>query len=687
MGRLIEAFAQFFDGNGDPLAYGWLRFLVSSSNNTPKDTYNDPDYQIPNANPLQLDAEGRCPSVFGIGDYRIISYVNDPDEEDSPGEQIQMFDPVSAQGTVEATGTGTVFDAWSGSPTVYDLGDIVTRDFGYYRSLGNANEGFDPLLEDSWWEQVDFLSYYNSTITYETGNLVYYGDNLYLSLQDGNIAHTPTTSPAWWRAVATGCKSYLTQSGNFTITSSHLNYLIILTASAVADATFDLPAMSSTTDKFCLWIYNASDYVLTLDAVGSATVWLNAGGTMELTKGSLVQIRYNSYLDQWIPMGNNGPILGSQDVGTITYPVLDLYATDIYTATMTATGAVSLALATIDELHIPSDGPIYFGDADEISMIYDSVGTEFNLSVDAGIDITFVNDSVDYWTIRSTGQITPGASNPLPDIGTAAASLNFIYTDNISLPDNGYALFGGGDDLGISVNGTISSIVSTLPLTIGTNAVQPITFILNSTGVLEMTTAGYLNTTLAVSIATAASQFYMGNPTEFSITRSGAASATYINSANYTTYFQSGGSTVFLYTSSLDIIFYGIVSTQPNKGVWFDNKGIISSDGTDFSINARLGADMLLQIEATTIFYIDSSGMYPNIADTYQIGSAARYLEALYTSELYGNGTSLTIGVSSGAPFDITSIIEYQDGSLNWVLQFTIVGNNATYYFISDSSV
>lgn len=686
MGRLIEAFAQFFDGNGDPLAYGWLRFLVSSSNNTPKDTYNDSDYQIPNANPLQLDAEGRCPSVFGIGEYRIISYVNDPDEEDSPGEQIQMFDPVSAQGTVESSGTGTVFDTWSPSVT-YDLGDIVTQNFNYYRSLGNSNFGFDPLLEDSWWEQVDFLSYYNSTITYETGNLVYYGDNLYLGLQDGNIAHTPTTSPAWWRAVATGCKSYLTQSGNFTITSSHLNYLIILTASAVADATFDLPAMSSTTDKFCLWIYNASDYVLTLDAVGSATVWLNAGGTLELTKGSLVQIRYNSYLDQWIPMGNNGPILGSQDVGTVTYPVLDLYATDIYTTTMTATGAVSLALATIDELHIPSDGPIYFGDADEISMIYDSVGTEFNLSVDAGVDITFVNDSVDYWTIRSTGQITPGASNPLPDIGTAASSLNFIYTDNISLPDNGYALFGGGDDLGIVVNGTLSAMISSLPLTIGTNAVQPITFILNSTGVLELTTAGYLNTTLAVSIATAASQFYMGNPTEFSITRSGAASATYINSANYTTYFQSGGSTVFLYTSSLDTIFYGIVSTQPNKGVWFDNKGIISSDGTDFSINARLGADMLLQIDATTIFYIDSSGIYPNIADTYQIGSAAKYLEGLYTSELYGNGTSLIFGLSTSYTIEVTDILEYQDGSLNWILQFEIVGNNATYYFRSDLSV
>lgn len=683
MGRVIEAFAQFLDGEGDPLAYGWLRFLASNSTNTNKDTYNDPNYQIPNANPLQLDGEGRCPSVFGVGDYRIISYVNDPDEEDSPGEQIQMFDPVSAQGTVEATGTGTVFDAWS-SIVTYDLGDIVTRDFGYYRSLGNSNLGFDPLLEPSWWEQVDFLSYYNSTITYETGDLVYYDENLYLSLQDGNVTHTPTTSPAWWRAVATGCKAYLTQSGNFTITSSHLNYLIILTDSAVANATFDLPAMSSTTDKFCLWIYNASDYVLTLDAAGATTVWLNAGGTIDLTKGSLVQIRYNSYLDQWIPSGNNGPILGSQDVGTVLYPVLDLYATDIYTTTMTATGALTLALATIDELHIPSDGPLYFGDSDEVLMFYDSAGTEFNLSVDSGVNVTFANSSVDYWTILSTGPIVPGASNPLADIGSASASLNFIYTDNISLPDNGYALFGGGDDLGISVNGTISSIVSTLPLTIGTNTLQQITFILNSTGVLEMTTAGYLNTTLAFSIADSSPSFYMGNPTEFSITQAGATSPTVLNAATYLMQFNHGGSSVFYYDSTLDVTFTHNLNLANATGIYWDTDAYIQRDLAGVDIAAGVGERIDFYLSSIRRWYISTTGLYPEASDTYQIGGSSNYLEGLYTSELYGNGTSFTFGLSTSYTVEVTDVYEYQDGSLNWHLAFTIVGDNATYQFFSE---
>ena len=61
---------------------------------------------------------------------------------------------------------------------------------------------------------------------YEVITLVYYNENLYLSLLDGNINHLPTTSPAYWRAVATGCKGFLHQSGR--ITSYNVCYTKLL---------------------------------------------------------------------------------------------------------------------------------------------------------------------------------------------------------------------------------------------------------------------------------------------------------------------------------------------------------------------------------------------------------------------------------------------------------------------------
>jgi hypothetical protein len=123
MGRVIQAFAQYFDDDGDPLINGWLKFLESGSNNTLKNTYYDQNLQVVNENPLQLDAAGRCPNVFGTGNYRVISYTKNFEDEDDVGEQIQVFDPVAAQGTTSGGGGGGGFEAWD-SGTTYALGDI-----------------------------------------------------------------------------------------------------------------------------------------------------------------------------------------------------------------------------------------------------------------------------------------------------------------------------------------------------------------------------------------------------------------------------------------------------------------------------------------------------------------------------------------------------------------------------------
>ena len=77
MARIIEPFEQFFDGEGDPLTNGWLKFTETGTNLTDRDTFADVNLTIANTNPLQLDSEGRCPNVFGTGLYRVTLFQDD----------------------------------------------------------------------------------------------------------------------------------------------------------------------------------------------------------------------------------------------------------------------------------------------------------------------------------------------------------------------------------------------------------------------------------------------------------------------------------------------------------------------------------------------------------------------------------------------------------------------------------
>lgn len=665
MGRVIPAFTQMFDGEGNPLANGWLQFNASGSNNTPKDTYFDAVYQIPNENPLQLDAEGRVPSVFGVGDYRVISYINDPEDEDSPGEMIQMFDPVTAQGATESGGgSGAVFDAWSSTVT-YELGSIVERDLGYYRSLINANLGLDPLLETSSWEQIDFLAYWNSAVTYETGDLVYYLDNLYLSLVDSNVGQTPTTSPEWWRAVASGCKGYNLQTTSFSITSALREYLIMLGPAATADATFDLPAMDAATDKFCLWICNASDYVLTIDAAGGAGIWLNTGGTLDITGGAIVQLGYNSYLNCWLPISNVGPTLGNQDIGTATYPVLDLHANNILSDTMTL--AVSLAVDTVNvsTLRVPSDEFIYLGDADDISLSHTSLTPAFDINLAASNYLNIISDGVTFWTIDPSGALYPGATNPLPDLGSAANSLNYIYTDNISLPDSGVAYFGTDDDLQITFNGTTSRIESSSALYIDSTD-----FYVYISGVQAFRISSGGDTVISGDLL-GVETLRLGDTSQLVLSHN--ASNAFFNNTVGVTYFQASGNNVFSYTQGLDVTFYDEVFILNNNLLYFG-----SSSQSYISYNTATTALRIVTLTASDIdiytnsalrWTIDSAGtMYP--ASLLNIGSTTNLVNALfatylYTNEIHTNAltTPLYFGFGSGIYFHVVNAYQYNDGT------------------------
>lgn len=56
---LLNPKQQFFDDNGDPLSGGFL-YTYSAGTSTPVATYTDSDLLVANANPIVLDAAGRC---------------------------------------------------------------------------------------------------------------------------------------------------------------------------------------------------------------------------------------------------------------------------------------------------------------------------------------------------------------------------------------------------------------------------------------------------------------------------------------------------------------------------------------------------------------------------------------------------------------------------------------------------
>ena len=193
MSRIINAFQQYLDGAGNPLINGWLSFYQSGSNSIEKSTYSDSNEATVNANPVQLDSEGRSPDIFGTGSYRVISYSNDT-LLNTPLVQIQVKDPVGG-----TAGTSD-FSDW-GAGTVYDLGSIVKGDDNnYYESLLSNNENLDPTTEETAWKQIDFLQIWNSTISYDAGDRV--TDTIdgfdYISIAGSNLNNQPSTSPSEW---------------------------------------------------------------------------------------------------------------------------------------------------------------------------------------------------------------------------------------------------------------------------------------------------------------------------------------------------------------------------------------------------------------------------------------------------------------------------------------------------------
>lgn len=449
MGRIIPAFTQFFTDDGVPLANGWLRFLISGSNNTDKNTYADTIYQIPNTNPLQLDAAGRCPDIFGVGDYRVVSYINDP-VSGTPGTQVQMFDPVTAQGTTTTGGgSGTAFDSWD-SDVTYGINSIVERDLRTFRSLIDPNNNLDPLLETYAWEQVDFIRYYNETVTYSNAVFVYYNGGLYQSTQNLNQNNTPSISPLFWRPIASGYYGFVNSLLNYSITTSDRDKIIVLTAAAVADRTFTLPSMSSATDGFKVAVYNISDYNLVIDTSGSDGIWLSSTDSIIVTKGAMVEFIYNYATTNWIIIGNVGPALGGQNIGTVDNPITTINVMDIELS---------------GDLSLPDNSNIFLGADNDLTIYFDGSSAIFGTI--GSVPIDFQINSTSVFTINQTSievkqDLTfTGAINPqiIFDSGVGTDTSLYIDSSGFVIDSNGALSFNSNFGASSALNFQVAGIL------------------------------------------------------------------------------------------------------------------------------------------------------------------------------------------------------------------------------------
>lgn len=182
MARFGEINAQYFDDAGDPLGSGKLYFYESGTT-TPKITYADINFTIPNTNPVILTAAGRQPNIFFNGVAKAIL-------ADKNDVQILVRDPVGE--------TGTNFgDPWVAT-RIYSTNSVVIGSDGvYYRSLVAGNQNNNPINTSGFWSLLYSIQW-NAGITYQEGSIVTYDGEQYQSLTNSNFNNNPSTSAANW---------------------------------------------------------------------------------------------------------------------------------------------------------------------------------------------------------------------------------------------------------------------------------------------------------------------------------------------------------------------------------------------------------------------------------------------------------------------------------------------------------
>lgn len=198
---LTPGFFQFTDNNGAPLAGGFVYTFVPNSD-VNKITWVDPLQQTQNANPITLDAGGRC-IMFGTGQYRLQLFDSLGDLiEDNLGAAADL-NSIQAGLTVFAGDTGT-----GGAQGLVPAPPAGSTAAGDYLGAGGA---WGPLLvavpTAPAPTQAGFLFVPGRTITTNSATLALTDAASEVSFVNSSIASTliipPDASGLWLTDVAT----------------------------------------------------------------------------------------------------------------------------------------------------------------------------------------------------------------------------------------------------------------------------------------------------------------------------------------------------------------------------------------------------------------------------------------------------------------------------------------------------
>jgi len=188
MARIIDAFSQFLDGNGQPLANGYLQFFQNKTA-IPEPTYNDPDQTIVNPADVPLDGEGRMSLNAYASVLCTVKLFNSVDS------QVDSEDDVTPRGGLAS---GAAFATWNSTINYQTSVSIVTGSDGNYYKAKQNTVGVDPVVDfaagGANWERVYFNEFWSEFKTYSDKDVVtFIGDiNNYISLKSSNLNNDPS---------------------------------------------------------------------------------------------------------------------------------------------------------------------------------------------------------------------------------------------------------------------------------------------------------------------------------------------------------------------------------------------------------------------------------------------------------------------------------------------------------------
>jgi len=267
MSRFINPVPQFWLDNGTVASSGLVEFYENRDYSTKKDTHADSGLLVKNTNPVKLDGQGRMPPCFGQGLYSVKLYAYDNSAIDKKGALQWTRDDVDM-----SVGGAGAFDDWNPAVT-YALGDTAKDNGKYYTLYGaSTSKGQRPSSTLSAWEEIAFLTIYNSNKTYLEDDIVIDSGFIYRSLENENNDYPP--SPKWANLTFND-----SVAGNFSVGG---NFSVTGTFSAGGVATGVTPPLGDNSTKYATTAFVRSELARQTQTVSLTSPF--AGGSIKFSR-------------------------------------------------------------------------------------------------------------------------------------------------------------------------------------------------------------------------------------------------------------------------------------------------------------------------------------------------------------------------------------------------------------------